>query len=59
VKTTTIYARVTKEDKLKAANALAKTYQESQWKQTAPARWPKQPRPSKQAAEGTTPAHSC
>jgi hypothetical protein len=59
VKTTTIYARVTKEDKLKAANALAKTYQESQWKQTAPARWPKQPRPSNQAAEGTTPAHSC
>jgi integrase/recombinase XerD len=50
VKTTTIYAKVTKEDKLKAANALVKTYQESQRKQTAPARWPKQPRPSYQSA---------
>ena len=58
VKTTTIYARVTKEDKLKAANALAKTYQESQRKQTATARWPKQLRPNSQAVEGTTPAHS-
>jgi integrase/recombinase XerD len=58
VKTTTIYARVTKEDKLKAANALAKTYQESQPKQTATARWPKQLRPNSQAVEGTTPAHS-
>jgi integrase/recombinase XerD len=50
VKTTSIYAKVTKEDKLKAANALVKTYQESQRKQTAPARWPKQPRPSYQSA---------
>jgi site-specific recombinase XerD len=55
VKTTTIYARVTKEDKLKAANALAKTYQESQRKQAAPARWPKQPRPNNQAAESAIP----
>ena len=43
VKTTTIYAKITREDKLKAANALAKTYQESQRKREAPARWPKQP----------------
>jgi site-specific recombinase XerD len=55
VKTTSIYARVTKEDKLRAANALAKTYQESQRKQAAPARWPKQPRPINQAAEGAIP----
>jgi site-specific recombinase XerD len=29
IKTTTVYAKVTKEDKLKAANALAKAYRES------------------------------
>lgn len=28
-KTTTIYAKLTKQDKLRAANALAKTYRES------------------------------
>lgn len=43
VKTTTIYAKVTKEDKLRAANALAKAYQDAQRKQTAGPRWPKQP----------------
>jgi len=32
IKTTTIYAKVTKEDKLKAANALAKAFQESKRK---------------------------
>jgi hypothetical protein len=41
IKTTTIYAKVTREDKLKAANALAKTYRDAHRKQTAPARWPK------------------
>jgi integrase/recombinase XerD len=32
IKTTTIYAKVTKEDKIRAANALAKAYRESQRK---------------------------
>ena len=44
VKTTTIYARVTKEDKLRAANALAKAYRDSprnrqsvgSWRRRAP-----------------------
>jgi len=49
VKTTTIYAKVTKEDKLRAANALAKSFQESQRKREAPARWPKQAPPSLRA----------
>jgi integrase/recombinase XerD len=54
MKTTTIYAKVTKEDKLRAANALAKTYQESQRKQVTPARWAKQPPPGSRPA---APAH--
>jgi len=32
IKTTTIYAKVTKEDKIRAANALAKAYRDSQQK---------------------------
>jgi site-specific recombinase XerD len=40
IKTTTIYARVTKEDKLRAANALAKAYQDAQRKGTSGAKWP-------------------
>ena len=57
VKTTTIYAKVTKEDKLKAANALAKTYQEAHRKQTAPARWPKRTLPNIPAV--TPPTNCC
>jgi site-specific recombinase XerC len=57
VKTTTIYAKVTKEDKLRAANALAKVYQDSQRKQAAGPRWPKQPSPgSRPVAVSTPPA---
>ncbi len=41
IKTTTVYAKITKEDKLKAANALAKTYQEFQRKQVGLPTWPK------------------
>ena len=41
IKTTTIYAKITKEDKLRAANALAKAFQESHRKQEGAARWPK------------------
>ncbi len=41
VKTTTIYARVTKEDKLRAANALAKAYQDAQRKGQSGAKWPR------------------
>jgi integrase/recombinase XerD len=41
VKTTTIYAKITKEDKLKAANALAAAYRLPQRKREAGARWPK------------------
>ena len=55
IKTTTIYAKVTKEDKLKAANALAKTYQESHRKQTAPARWPKRTPPNAQSTAASSP----
>ncbi|HSD50950.1 MAG TPA: tyrosine-type recombinase/integrase, partial [Candidatus Methylomirabilis sp.] len=40
IKTTTIYAKVTKEDKLRAANALATAFRESHRKQAARARWP-------------------
>ena len=39
VKTTTIYARVTKEDKLKAANALSRMYQHSQQNHACGASW--------------------
>ncbi len=46
IKTTTIYAKVTKEDKLRAANALANAFRDSQRKQVARARWPKQTSPS-------------
>ncbi len=55
VKTTTVYARITKEDKLRAANALAKVYQESQRKREAPARWPKQPPPGSRPVAPTHP----
>jgi integrase/recombinase XerD len=41
IKTTTIYARVTKEDKLQAANALAKAYRDSQRKGRTGASWPR------------------
>ena len=41
IKTTTIYAKVTNEDTLKAANALAEAYRLSQKKREAVARWPK------------------
>jgi integrase/recombinase XerD len=43
VKTTQIYARITKEDKKKAANALAKVYRDSQQKSTSGASWPRRP----------------
>jgi integrase/recombinase XerD len=46
VKTTQIYARITKEDKLRAANALAKAYHNSQQKGTSGASWPRRPRVS-------------
>jgi site-specific recombinase XerD len=41
IKTTTIYARVTKEDKIRAANALAKAYQDAQRKGRSGAKWPR------------------
>ncbi len=41
IKTTTIYAKVTKEDKLRAANALAKAYRDSQQKGRSGASWPR------------------
>jgi integrase/recombinase XerD len=41
IKTTTIYAKVTKEDKLKAANALAKVYRDSQQKGQTVGSWPR------------------
>lgn len=41
IKTTTIYARVTKEDKLRAADALAKAYRDSQRKSRSGASWPR------------------
>jgi site-specific recombinase XerD len=55
IKTTTIYAKVTKEDKLRAANALAKTYQEAYRKQTAPARWSKQTPPTNRSTVVSSP----
>jgi len=54
IKTTTIYAKVTKEDKLKAANALAKAFQESGGKPESTARSPKRIPPSNRAAESAT-----
>jgi site-specific recombinase XerD len=41
VKTTQIYARITKEDKKRAADALAKVYRDSQQKGTSVASWPR------------------
>jgi integrase/recombinase XerD len=41
VKTTTIYAKVTKEDKLRAADALANAYRDSQRKGRSGASWPR------------------
>jgi integrase/recombinase XerD len=40
IKTTTVYAKITKEDKLKAANAMAKAYRDSQQKSQSGASWP-------------------
>lgn len=53
VKTTTIYARVTKEDKLRAANALAKAYQDAQRKGQTGAKWPRRVPASAGTAAGT------
>lgn len=50
IKTTTIYARVTKEDKLRAADALAKAYRDSQRKGRSGASWPRRVRLSAEAA---------
>ncbi len=41
IKTTTIYAKVTKEDKARAADALAKAFRHSQWNRASGARWPR------------------
>jgi site-specific recombinase XerD len=41
VKTTQIYAKINREDKLRAANALAKAYQNSQQKCESVASWPR------------------
>jgi integrase len=41
IKTTTVYAKITKEDKLKAANALGKAYRDSQQKRQKGASWPR------------------
>ena len=41
INTTTIYARITKEDKLRAANALARAYSDSQRKGESGASWPR------------------
>ncbi len=41
VKTTTIYAKVTKEDKVRAADALAKAYRDSQRNTATGASWPR------------------
>jgi integrase/recombinase XerD len=47
IKTTTVYAKITKEDKLKAANALAKAYRGMR---NAPISWPKMRRPAEASA---------
>ena len=39
--TTTIYAKVTKEDKARAANALAKAFRRSQQNRASGASWPR------------------
>ncbi|MFI5339156.1 MAG: tyrosine-type recombinase/integrase [Candidatus Methylomirabilales bacterium] len=49
IKTTTIYAKVTKEDKLRAANALAKAYHDSQRNIQSGASWPRRRPPSADA----------
>ena len=41
IKTTTIYAKVTKEDKARAADALAKAYRNSQQNSASGASWPR------------------
>ncbi len=51
IKTTTIYAKVTKEDKLRAANALAKAFQSSQRNCGTGASWARRP-----PLNGRTPA---
>ena len=50
IKTTTIYAKVTKEDKLKAANALANAYRGTR---NYAGGWPRVPRPVEAYAVGT------
>jgi len=41
IKTTTLYAKVTKEDKARAADALAKAFRHSQQKSASGASWPR------------------
>ncbi len=41
IKTTTIYAKVTREDKLRAADALGKAYRDSQQNRASGASWPR------------------
>ncbi len=48
IKTTTIYARVTKEDKLRAANALAKAYRGTR---SGAGGWPRARRPTAVGAQ--------
>ncbi len=49
VKTTTIYAKVTKEDKLHAANALAKVFRNSQQNRASGTSWHRRRPPSAHA----------
>jgi site-specific recombinase XerD len=49
IKTTTIYAKVTKEDKARAADALAKAYRDSQRNGRTGASWPRRRPPSADA----------
>ena len=46
IRATTIYAKVTKEDKARAADALAKTYRDSQRNRESGASWPQRQPPS-------------
>jgi len=49
IKTTTIYAKVTKEDKARAAEALAKAFRHSQQNRESGASWPRRRPPSAHA----------
>jgi site-specific recombinase XerD len=53
IKTTTLYAKVTKEDKARAAEALAKAYRPSQPNRPAAARWPRRRPRSGELPSGT------